>query len=83
MTETVQEQVQYALRWLEQHSNQHERDNLVRFGIAATNAYGVSMKNMQLLAKELGRSHALASALWAPVATRRACLPPLLMSHRR
>ena len=65
MTETVQEQVQYALRWLEQHSNQHERDNLVRFGIAATNAYGVSMKNMQLLAKELGRSHALASALWA------------------
>ena len=64
MEDKIKQQVRQALAWLEQHSNQHERDNLVRFGITATNAYGVSMKNVQLLAKQFGRNHDLAIALW-------------------
>jgi 3-methyladenine DNA glycosylase AlkD len=61
----VQEQVQVALESLEKMSTQRDRDNLARFGITATNALGVSMSNIQLLAKRLGSDHALAAALWA------------------
>jgi 3-methyladenine DNA glycosylase AlkD len=60
----VQEQVQVALASLENMSTQRDRDNLARFGIEATNPLGVSMSNIQVLAKRLGRSHELAAALW-------------------
>ena len=60
----VQEQVQVALESLEKMSTQRDRDNLARFGIEATNPLGVSMSNIQVLAKRLGRSHELAAALW-------------------
>ncbi len=63
-TAQVQEQVQVALASLERMSTQRDRDNLARFGIEATNPLGVSMSNIQLLAKRLGRSHELAAALW-------------------
>jgi 3-methyladenine DNA glycosylase AlkD len=36
----------------------------VRFGITATRPFGVSMANLKLLAKRLGRNHALAAGLW-------------------
>lgn len=39
--------------------------NLARFGIVAPGALGVSMANIQKLAKRLGRSHELAAELWA------------------
>jgi 3-methyladenine DNA glycosylase AlkD len=61
---SVDADVRAALAWLERNSNQHERDNLVRFGITAPKAFGVSMANIQVLAKQLGRNHALAIALW-------------------
>jgi 3-methyladenine DNA glycosylase AlkD len=60
----VQEQVQIALESLKQMSTQHTLDSLPRYGIAATNALGVSMSDVQKLAKRLGRSHELAVALW-------------------
>ena len=53
-----------VLRLLEKSSTQHDLDNLVRFGVTATNALGVSMTNIQNLAKRLGRNHELAAALW-------------------
>ena len=56
--------VKSALASLEQMSTQRDRENLARFGITATKAFGVSMANMQVLAKRLGRSHELAAALW-------------------
>ena len=58
-------QVEAALAWLEQESTTKDRENLVRFGIDADPAFGVSMANIQLLAKSLGKSHELAQALWA------------------
>lgn len=61
----LEEQVQAALAWLEEKSTQRDRENLARFGITANKAFGVSMANIQALAKSLGRNHELAAALWA------------------
>ena len=60
----VRAQVEAALAALEKMSTQRDRDNLKRFGITAGKAFGVSMANIQALAKRLGRSHELAAALW-------------------
>ena len=58
------EQVEAALVSLEKMSTKRDRDNLMRFGITAGKAFGVSMANIQVLSKRLGRSHELAAALW-------------------
>ncbi len=58
------EDVQAALLALERMSTKRDRDNLVRFGITATRPFGVSMANLKILAKRLGRDHALAAGLW-------------------
>jgi 3-methyladenine DNA glycosylase AlkD len=62
---SVDEQVQQALTALERASTKRDYENLARFGIATSKAFGVSMANIQRLAKRLGRSHELAEALWA------------------
>ena len=53
-----------ALASLRAHQTQRDLDNYARFGIAATDPLGVSMANIQKVAKSLGRDHALAAALW-------------------
>ena len=53
-----------VLSTLERMSTKRDRDNLARFGITATRAYGVSISNIQVIAKRIGRNHALAGALW-------------------
>jgi 3-methyladenine DNA glycosylase AlkD len=60
----LQEEVQAALSWLKKRSTERDRENLARFGINASKAFGVSMANIQVLAKRLGRNHELAAALW-------------------
>ena len=57
-------QVQAALAALEALSTKRDRENLARFGITAKSALGVSMANVQKLAKTLGHNHELACALW-------------------
>jgi 3-methyladenine DNA glycosylase AlkD len=57
-------QVQAALSSLEKMSTRRDRENLARFGITATKAFGVSIANIQALARRLGRNHQLAAALW-------------------
>lgn len=54
----------FALAWLEAKGTQRDLANLARFGITATDPFGVSMANMRVLAKQLGPDHALAAALW-------------------
>jgi 3-methyladenine DNA glycosylase AlkD len=49
---------------LERMGSKAERDGLSRFGIVAKRAFGVPMREMLALAKELGRDHELALALW-------------------
>ncbi len=60
----VRERVREALSSLERMSTKRDHDNLKRFGITVTKAYGVSMANVQKLAKRIGRDHELAAALW-------------------
>lgn len=60
----TREAVREALAELKRISTPRDRDNLARFGINATKAFGVSMANIQALAKRLGRGHELAGALW-------------------
>lgn len=57
-------QVQIALNALKKAATKQDFDNLARFGIDAKKAFGVSMRNMQKIAKNLGPSHELAQALW-------------------
>jgi 3-methyladenine DNA glycosylase AlkD len=49
---------------LERKSTRRDRENLARFAITASKAFGVSMANIKLLARRLGRNHELAAALW-------------------
>ena len=61
---STEAEVRAALAWLKQKSTKRDRDNVARFGITAGKAFGVSVANVQALAKRLGRSHELAAALW-------------------
>jgi 3-methyladenine DNA glycosylase AlkD len=61
---SVRDDVREALDWLDKKSTRRDRENLARFGIVVGKAFGVSMANVQALAKRLGRSHELAAALW-------------------
>jgi 3-methyladenine DNA glycosylase AlkD len=56
--------VEAALAALRRKGTRHDLDNLARFGIAATDPIGVSMANLKVIAREIGRDHELALALW-------------------
>lgn len=58
-------QVKAALAWLERNGSKRVRDGMARYAIPSDKAFGVSMSNIQKLARQLGRSHDLAAALWA------------------
>ena len=60
----VPELLRTSVRMLEEKSTKKDRDNLARFGIAAARPFGVSMSNLQAIAKSVGRNHELAEALW-------------------
>jgi len=60
----LDEKVRGALAWLERHGSKKGREAMARYAIAPAGAFGVSMKDMQALAKTLGRDQALADALW-------------------
>lgn len=49
---------------LERRKTKKDLDNLARFGITATNPIGVSMANIQAIAKALGKDHKVAELLW-------------------
>jgi 3-methyladenine DNA glycosylase AlkD len=61
---SVEATVQGCLADLKKLSTKKDFANLKRFGIDAPKAFGVSMANLQKIAKPLGRDHALAAALW-------------------
>jgi len=57
--------VREALTWLERHGSKRQRDDMAeRYAIHAPKAFGVSVGEIQRLAKRLGRDHELAAALW-------------------
>jgi 3-methyladenine DNA glycosylase AlkD len=61
---STERQTQEALDWLKRHGTRANRDGMARYAIPSANAFGVSMSDIQALARRLGRSHDLAAALW-------------------
>lgn len=55
---------QEVLAELERLGTEATRDGYARYGIVAPRAWGVTMADIQALARRVGRSHALAAALW-------------------
>lgn len=53
-----------VLSWLKRHGTKATRDGMARYAIPSDKAFGVSMAKMKGLAKQLGRDHTLAAALW-------------------
>lgn len=62
--ESISHQLRFALAALEAKSTAKDLANLARFAITAYKPFGVSMSNMKQIAKQLGKSHELALALW-------------------
>ena len=60
----IKHELRAALTWLEQHGTKKTRDGMARYGITAAKAYGVTMADIRVLGKQLGRRHELALALW-------------------
>lgn len=57
--------VQAALDWLRAEASATVREEMgPRYGLVVDKAFGVPMNRMQALARQLGRDHALAEALW-------------------
>lgn len=52
------------LAWLKKHSSARNREGMARYGLPSDNALGVSVADIRLLAKQVGRDHDLALALW-------------------
>ena len=61
---SLEDQVESALVWLKKHSTRATRDGMARYAIPSDNAYGVAMKDIKALGKQLGPRHDLAIALW-------------------
>lgn len=53
-----------ALEWLRACSSQAALDGMARYAIPSDRAFGVAMRDVQAVAKHIGRDHALAAQLW-------------------
>ena len=60
----TEERLQAALAWLKRNGSRKVRNGMARYAIPPDRAFGVSVTNIQKLAKQLGQSHELAAELW-------------------
>jgi 3-methyladenine DNA glycosylase AlkD len=60
----IADPVQEVLAALRKMSSRGTREGMARFGIPSENALGVTVADIRKLAKQLGRDHQLAQALW-------------------
>ncbi|MCW1921203.1 DNA alkylation repair protein [Luteolibacter arcticus] len=54
-----------ALAALKERATQAQLDGMARYAIPSDRAFGVAMRDVQTVAKSLGKNHALAAELWA------------------
>jgi 3-methyladenine DNA glycosylase AlkD len=54
-----------TLGWLERTGSKKTIAGMARYGIPATQAFGVTVGELKVYAKQLGKDHELAQALWA------------------
>jgi 3-methyladenine DNA glycosylase AlkD len=60
----LSEQVEAVIASLKRRATKRVRDGMARYGLPSDKAFGVSVGDMQKLAKRHGRNHELAAALW-------------------
>ena len=53
------------LATLERKGTKRNRDGMARYAIVAPKVFGVSVSTLRVMAKQIGRDHALAATLWA------------------
>jgi 3-methyladenine DNA glycosylase AlkD len=63
--DSMDDRVREVLGWLERRGTKRNRDGMARYAIHADKAFGVSVSDLKRLARDLGRDHDLAGALWA------------------
>src|SRR5688500_14500964 len=61
---SIDTQIESAVAWLRSHATTDTLDGMARYAIPSTHALGVSVGDIRMLAKRLGRKHELALALW-------------------
>jgi 3-methyladenine DNA glycosylase AlkD len=57
-------QVRDVVAWLKKAGTKAGREGMTRYGLPSEKAYGVPVGRLQAYAKQLGRNHDLALALW-------------------
>ncbi|MBA3387034.1 MAG: DNA alkylation repair protein [Chthoniobacterales bacterium] len=60
----IDEEVRAAVAWLERRGSKRNREGMARYAIRSKCILGVSVADLRGYAKELGRNHRLALALW-------------------
>jgi 3-methyladenine DNA glycosylase AlkD len=63
-SDSLDDQVDAVIAKLKHLSSKSTRDGMARYGLPSDNAFGVPVGKMQKLAKDIGRNHELAEALW-------------------
>lgn len=58
-------ELQTILDWMKANENADNKAGMARFGIETTHAYGLSIKQLEPLAKQHRKNHELAQQLWA------------------
>ena len=61
---SLEDEVQAVITSLKRIATKATLEGMARYAIPSDKAFGVSMTNMNLLAKRLGRNHELANTLW-------------------
>jgi 3-methyladenine DNA glycosylase AlkD len=65
INQSVDESARQTLAWLKAHGSASVLASMgPRYGIHTSNAFGVPMAQMKVLAKQLGKDHDLAARLW-------------------
>ena len=62
--QSLDDEVQSALKWLRSHSTKANLEGMSRYAIPSENALGVAMRDIKALGQKLGRNQELAAALW-------------------
>jgi 3-methyladenine DNA glycosylase AlkD len=61
---SIDDRVAEVLSWLKERGSRANANGVARFGIVSQHLFGVSIADLRLLARQLGRDHDLALSLW-------------------
>ncbi len=64
MAPTTSARVVELLAWMQSRGSRKNVDGMARYGIVADKVFGISVGTLRAKAKQIGRHHALAIALW-------------------